>query len=285
MTLALTAELIDAAVARGGAVPGFNVITLEHAEAIVAGSERSGTDVLLQLSQNAIRYHGSLEPIAAACRALAESAGVGVAVHLDHLDDPELIERAVRIGPALGISSLMIDASTLSFDDNVLTTREWAIGAHAAGLWVEAELGAIGGKDGAHAPGVRTDPDAAAAFVAACGLDALAVAVGSSHAMASRTADLDLELLGRLAAAVPVPLVLHGSSGVPDATIRAAVAAGIRKVNVGTALNIALTTAVRDALDADPSLVDPRKYLAPGRAAMVAAVAELLQGLEGLPGH
>jgi fructose-bisphosphate aldolase class II len=127
----------------------------------------------------------------------------------------------------------------------------------------------------AHAAGVRTDPDEAAAFVAATGVDALAVAVGSSHAMTTPTASLDVELIARLRSAVPVPLVLHGSSGVPDGELRAAVAAGIAKVNVGTALGKAMTAAVRSSL-ADPALVDPRKYLGPARAAMTDAVAHVL---------
>ena len=127
--------------------------------------------------------------------------------------------------------------------------------------------------DGAHAPGVRTDPAQAAAFVEATGVDGLAVAVGSSHAMVDRSAQLDLELIARLAAAVPVPLVLHGSSGVPDEAIAAAVTAGIRKVNIGTALNVAYTAALRESLTAQPDAVDPRRYTRDSRAAMAAVVA------------
>ncbi|MDT4932711.1 MAG: fructose-bisphosphate aldolase, class, partial [Pseudonocardiales bacterium] len=126
-----------------------------------------------------------------------------------------------------------------------------------------------------HAAGVRTDPVEAAAFVAATRIDALAVAVGSSHAMTTRTARLDHELIGRLRAAVPVPLVLHGSSGVPDVELRAAVTGGVGKVNVGTALNVAFTGAVRAGLT-EASVTDPRKYLAPARDAMADVVAELL---------
>ncbi|GAB3404562.1 class II fructose-bisphosphate aldolase [Schumannella luteola] len=157
-------------------------------------------------------------------------------------------------------------------------SRPSASGATAAstGLFVEAELGEVGGKDGAHAPGVRTDPAEAAAFVAATGVDALAVAVGSSHAMTSRTAALDLGLIERLAAAVPVPLVLHGSSGVPDDLLVAAARAGIRKINVGTALNVVGTAALRAALAERPDAVDPRKPLAASRAAMTAEVARIL---------
>jgi fructose-bisphosphate aldolase class II len=161
----------------------------------------------------------------------------------------------------------------------VASTARLAHLAHVAGLWVEAELGEIGGKDGAHAPGARTDPAEAAAFVAATAVDGLAVAVGSSHAMAERTAALDVELVAALAAAVPVPLVLHGSSGVPDAGLREAIDAGIRKVNVGTALNVAGTAALRAALAAHPEAVDPRPALAAARDAMADEVARLLRAL------
>jgi fructose-bisphosphate aldolase class II len=174
----------------------------------------------------------------------------------------------------------MYDAADLPYAENVAGTRRVAEAAHAAGLWVEAELGFVGGKPdharSAHADGVRTDPDEAAGFVTATGVDALAVAVGSSHAMTSRTARLDHDLVARLADRVPVPLVLHGSSGVPDDELRRAVAAGIRKVNVGTALNVALTSSLRASLGADPSVTDPRRYLAPARTAMRDAVLHLL---------
>jgi fructose-bisphosphate aldolase class II len=276
MTLVPTGELVAAAQARGGAVGAFNVVTLEHAEAIVNAADAAGTGVILQISENAVRFHaGLVHPLAAACRSLGSSTATPVALHLDHVTDAELAGQA---GPA-GFSSLMFDAGAQPYAENVAATAREAQRAHAAGLWVEAELGYVGGKPdqprSAHEKGVRTDPDEAVAYVAATGVDALAVAVGSSHAMVTQTARLDLELIGRLRAAVPVPLVLHGSSGVPDDELRAAVSAGIAKVNVGTALGKAMTAAVRSAL-ADESLVDPRKYLAPARAAMAEAVAHVL---------
>jgi fructose-bisphosphate aldolase, class II len=282
MPLLATRDLVAAASARRAAVAAFNVITLEHAEAIVAGAESAATDVILQISQNAVAFHhGNVGPIAAACGALARDARVGVALHLDHVDDEALLHRAADAG----FSSVMFDAGALPYADNVARTRAAAGWAHAAGLWVEAELGYVGGKpdapQSAHAAGVRTDPDEAAAFVTATGVDALAVAVGSSHAMTTRTATLDAELIVAIAAAIPVPLVLHGSSGVADDDLRTAVRAGIAKVNVGTALNIAMTDAVRAVLAEDESLVDPRKYLAPGRTAMADVVAALLRVIAG----
>jgi fructose-bisphosphate aldolase, class II len=269
MPLVTTGELVARARAAGHGLAACNVITLEHAEAVVAGAESAGRPVVLQVSQNAVRFHGGrLEPISAACRSVAALADVPVSLHLDHVQDDELLRRA----PAAGYSSVMVDAASLPYADNVAVTRAAAAWAHDAGLWLEAELGEVGGKDGAHAPWVRTDPAQAAAYVEATGVDALAVAVGSAHAMTGPTARLDLGLIGRLRATVPVPLVLHGSSGVPPAQLRRAVALGIVKVNIGTAFNVAFTTAVRHHLTENPQTVDPRQYLRPAREAMAEAV-------------
>ncbi|MEY9848954.1 fructose-bisphosphate aldolase class II [Streptacidiphilus sp. BW17] len=271
MPLVSLSRILDA-----GPVFAFNVIQIEHAEAILAGAEQAKASVVLQISENAVRYHGALAPVAAAARLAAERSGAEAALHLDHATD----ERLVREAADHGFGSVMYDGSTLPWAENLRTTAEVTAWCHQNGLFVEAELGEIGGKDGAHAPGVRTDPAEAAEFVARTGVDALAVAVGSEHAMTSRTARLDLELIGRLHAAVPVPLVLHGSSGVPDESLVAAAAAGMRKINVSTHLNRLFTEAVRGALAADPKLVDPRRWLAPGRDAVAAEVARLL-GLLG----
>ncbi|UOQ60468.1 class II fructose-bisphosphate aldolase [Leucobacter rhizosphaerae] len=257
-------------------VLAVNIVTIEHITGAVAGAERAERPLILQLSENAIAYHGAPEPVAAAARAAAIAARVPVALHLDHITDESLALRA----PELGFGSVMFDAAALPFAENVARTRAVTEALHAAGVRVEAELGEIGGKLGAHAPGVRTDPEEAAAFVADTGVDALAVAVGSQHAMTTRDAMLDLDLISRLASAVPVPLVLHGSSGVSDDGIRSAIAAGIVKVNVGTALGVAFTSAIRGVLD-DPAVVDPRRYLAPARDAVAAEVERLLTTVIG----
>jgi fructose-bisphosphate aldolase, class II len=265
-----TADLVSIAQARGVGIPAFNGITLEHGEAIVEAAERSGIPVILALSHNAVRFHGDLRPIALAYRALAEQASVDIGLHLDHVEDMALVEAA----PELGFGSVMFDAASLPYADNVVATRRAADLLHDKDLWLESELGEIGGKDGAHAPHVRTQPDEAADFVAQTAVDALAVAVGSSHAMTTRTAELDLDLIVRLREAIPVPLVLHGSSGVSDAGIAAAVRAGLVKINIGTQLNIAFTRAVREGL-AGADHPDPRPYLAAARSAM-SDVAERL---------
>jgi len=169
----------------------------------------------------------------------------------------------------------MIDAARLPYEENVRETTNRTVTAQRAGLWVEAELGEIGGKGGAHASGARTDPEEACAFVASTGVDGLAVSVRSTHALTTAGARLDLELLARIAARVPLPLVLHGSSGVTRDGLEAAIRAGIRRINVGTALNMAYTGEVRSVLDGDPRLTHPRLYLAPARAAVAQAVLRL----------
>jgi fructose-bisphosphate aldolase class II len=269
---ALTDVLSPAQQGRSG-LGAFNVIQIEHAEAIVAGAEAAGRPTVLQLSENAVRYHGALAPIGRAMLEIADAAAVPVVVHLDHATDVDLVAQAL----ALGFTSVMFDGSTLPVEENLATTRGVVERAHALGVSVEAEIGEIGGKDGVHAPGVRTRPEDAREFVAATGIDAVAVAVGSSHAMTTRTARLDLELISAIRDAVPVPLVLHGSSGVPDDHLREAVAAGMMKINISTHLNGTFTAQVREALAADPALVDPRKYLGAARTATAREVERLVR--------
>ena len=171
MPLARTADLVAAAYRAGSGVVAFNVITLEHAEAIVAGAEKANRPVILQISENAVKFHyGRLAPIASETTAVAAAAAIPASVHLDHVED----EKLLHAGAENGASSAMFDASKLNYDANIGATKAAADWAHRRGMFLEAELGEVGGKDGAHAPGVRTDPAEAAAFVAATGVDALA---------------------------------------------------------------------------------------------------------------
>ncbi|MEV7388629.1 MULTISPECIES: class II fructose-bisphosphate aldolase [unclassified Streptomyces] len=278
MPLAATGELLTRAAEARSAVAAFNIITLEHVEAVVTGAEAAGAPVVLQVSENAVKFrYGRLLPLARAATAAAERADVPVALHLDHVQSDDLLRQA----PDAGFGSVMYDASRLPYPENLAATAAAVDWAHTQGLWIEAELGQVGGKDGgepldAHAPGARTDPDEARAFVAGTGVDALAVAIGSAHAMTTRTAALDHDLLRRLSTAVPVPLVLHGSSGVPDDGLVAAVAGGIAKVNVGTALNMAMTRSIRRFLADHPEAVDSRRYLSVGREAMAREVTRII---------
>ncbi len=276
MTISTTQDLVTAAAHMGSGVPAFNVITLEHAEAIAAAAERSGLPVIFQISENAVLFHGNkLLGIARGAAAVAAECSVPISLHLDHVESFGLLQQAVDAG----FSSAMFDAGALAYDGNVRETARAVDWAHTNGLWLEAELGYVGGKENspqsAHAKGVRSDPDEAKRYVTDTGVDALAVAVGSSHAMVSQTAQLDLQLITRLAAAVPVPLVLHGSSGVPLEQLSAAVTAGMRKVNVGTALNIAYTNAIREYLVGSDK-VDPRAYLRAARDAITLAISPII---------
>ncbi|MFE2562212.1 ketose-bisphosphate aldolase [Streptomyces sp. NPDC059352] len=277
MPLTPTDDIIRPARAANTGVGAFNVVQIEHAEAIVTGAEQAGLPVILQISENTARYHGSLAPLALATLEIARAAAVPVAVHLDHAESAELVQEAVD----LGFTSVMFDASKLPYGANVAATRMITDHCHGSGVWVEAELGEVGGKDGAHAPGVRTDPDEAREFTAATAVDALAVAVGSSHAMLTRDAELDLGLIARLRDSLDVPLVLHGSSGVADAHLAKAVATGMTKVNISTHLNQLFTRTVRERLAAAPAVADPRKYLGPAREAVAVEVARLLCVLAG----
>ena len=284
MTLVRTGDLVSRAATSGRGLLAFNFVTVEHVEAIVAGAEAGLAPVVLQLSQNAVAFHGGqVRPVTAAAAEIARTAAVDVALHLDHVEDLDLLHQAADAG----FSSAMFDASSLPYKDNVSRTRAAADWAHGAGLWLEAELGYVGGKPNApasaHTAGVRTDPAEASDYVGRTGVDALAVAVGSSHAMTSRSASLDHDLIARLREAVPVPLVLHGSSGVPDDELQRGVAAGMVKINVGTALGMAFTAAVREHLEKNPSAVDPRGYLAAARDAMTETVRHLTSVLQGRP--
>ncbi|GAB77964.1 fructose-bisphosphate aldolase, class II [Austwickia chelonae] len=273
MSLATLSDVLAPAYRTGRGVGAFNVIQVEHAEALVAAASDTGLPVVLQISENCVKYHGGLlTPIAAATRELADQAPVPCVLHLDHATDLELIAEAVDFG----FTSVMYDGSRLPDEENRKNTGVLAANCRDRGVSLEAELGEIGGKDGAHSPGARTDPAEAARFVADTGVDALAVAVGSSHAMTERTARLDLELIAQIRRAIPVPLVLHGSSGVPDELLSAAVRAGMTKINIATHLNVVFSTALRDYLAENPGTVDTRKFFGPARHAVRAESARLM---------
>ena len=273
MSLAHLTDVLAPAATSAVGVGAFNVFSIEHAEAFTIAAEAAGTPVVLQISQNAVRYHGALAPIGLATLTLARNSAVPAVVHLDHATEKALVEKAI----ALGFGSVMFDASTMAYEDNVTATAAVVRQCHDGGLDVEAELGEIGGKDGVHAAGARTKPDEARAFVEATGVDALGVAVGTSHAMTERSVALDLELISALRNVVPVPLVLHGSSGVPDEELVRAVEAGMTKINIATHLNHVFTESIRATLAADPAMVDSRRYLGPARDAVAAEAERLLR--------
>ena len=272
--LADTAVLARDCAARKVGLAAFNVVLLDHAEAFVDAAENTGLPLVLQLSQNAVKYHGGrLRPLGRAPIELAEASTVPVSVHLDHAESTDLCREAIE----LGFTSIMYDGSKLPDAQNRETTAEITAFAHEHGVSVEAELGEVGGKNGVHDPSARTNPEDAAKFVADTGVDLLAVAVGSSHAMATREAVLDNQLIAAIHELVPVPLVLHGSSGVPDDGMVAAIQAGMTKINVSTHLNVVFTQGVRQILDENPKIVDPRKYVGPATHSVQEEVERLMR--------
>ena len=235
--------------------------------------------MILQIIENCVNYHKALKPISLATIAIAESSTVPVSVHLDHAESEDLVKEALD----LGYDSIMFDGSKLPYAENVAASLRVAQLCKSYGATLEVEIGEVGGKDGVHAPGVRTRPDEALTFANATRTNLLAVAVGSSHAMTTRDATLDFDLITEIATTAKVPLVLHGSSGVSDPDLQRAVRAGMSKVNIATHLNGVFTDEIRRALDGNPQLVDPRKYVGLGRTAIANEVARLLSLLNLRP--
>ena len=274
-----TAYLVRDAAIAGVGVAAFNVVTMEHAEAIIAGAHLAQRPVIVQISENTVAFHnGRLAPLAAAAVALAAATRT-------RRTAPRPCHRrhAAARAPDCGFGSAMYDASALDYTDNIAATAAAADFCHEHGMWIEGEIGAIGGKGNAHTPGVRTDPAEARAFADATRVDMLAVAVGSTHAMTDRSAHLDHDLIAAIRTAVDVPLVLHGSSGVPDDELTRAITGGLVKIDIGTALNIAYTAALRRVLAGDPGAVDPRRALTSARHAMADVVADALRLLHPEP--
>jgi fructose-bisphosphate aldolase class II len=258
------------------AVGAFNANNMEQVQAVIEAAEEERAPVILQVSQGAIRYCG-LAFAAGLVKIAAAEATVPVVLHLDHGTDFEQNVRCLQAG----FTSLMFDGSKLSFDQNVAITKKIVEIAHPCGIPVEAELGKVlQSKDGVTQDDVEramTDPLEARRFVDLTGCDSLAVAVGSVHAMRSKDAALDIARIEAIRQQVSVPLVLHGSSGVTEASIVAAIEHGVAKVNVATYLNEAFVEGMRSGLAKYPDEVDPRKALQIARDAVKERVREKLR--------
>jgi ketose-bisphosphate aldolase len=244
--LATGTTLLTDARTNGRAIAAITTYTLESTRAICLAAERLGQPVMLQAGSGSFGAVGRT-PLAVAALASARESSVAVGVHLDHCKDPGEIDACLE----LGYSSVMIDGSHLEFEQNIALTRAVVERAHAAGAWVEAELGALAGDEdssGDVEAGAMTDPDQAAEFAARTGVDALAVAVGNVHGFTPKPVRLDLERLRAIAAATPVPLVLHGASGLPTDDLLGAVRAGVVKVNINAELRRAHLSALASGM-------------------------------------
>ena len=246
------------------AVGGFNVNNLEFLQAIIRAGERKSSPLIIQLSEGALDYM-DLEYAGVLCRQAAQKTALPVALHLDHGSSLETIIRVIRAG----FSSVMIDASSYPFSENVALTKRTVEMAQAVDVSVEAELGKIGEGDD---QGGLTDPREAVEFVRKTGVDALAVAIGTVHGPYQGEPQLDFNLLEELNHRLDLPLVLHGASGLSATDLKKCISLGISKVNINTDFQQTFTARVREVLQEDSELYDPRKILGPGRQAMVVEV-------------
>ena len=247
------------------AVPAFNAENMEMVQAIVAAAEEMRSPVMIQTTPTTVKYI-TREMAYAMVKAEADKATVPVALHLDHCEHYEDVVAAMEVG----YSSVMIDASKIPYEENVAVTAKVVEAAKPFGATVEAELGTVGGKEDGHSADViYTDPDQALDFATRTGVDIFAVAIGTAHGFYKGEPKLNFELLAKLREMIAVPLVLHGGSGVPDEMIRRTIELGISKVNFATELRAAMTAAVREALT-NESMIDPKKFMGPGREAVKA---------------
>lgn len=298
-------ELLN--VAREGryAVGAFNINNMEFVQAITGAAEELKSPVIIAVSEGAIKYAG-LHNLVSLVRVAAEEREIPLSLHLDHGRDMEIIEQCINGG----FTSIMIDGSHLPFEENVTVTREVVERAKKSGISVEGELGRLAGIEDnvsvAKKDALFTVPAEAAEFVRCTGVDALAIAVGTSHGAYKFKGEprLAFDRISEIASRVGVPLVLHGASGVdqehvelantygaelkgtrgvPDAAIVEAVNRGICKVNIDTDMRIAFTAYLRKTLSEDPGNIDPRKYLGPCREAVAEVVRRKIRlfGSEG----
>ena len=262
MALVTTKELLLDAQKNGYAVGAFNVENMEMVQAVIAAAEELRSPVIMQTTPSTLKY-ADPELFYANVAAVAKSATVPVVMHLDHGSSFELALRAFRAG----YTSIMIDGSHSVLEENIAITKAVVDACHAGNVPVEAELGKVGGKeddlDGG--AGGFTDPLEAVRFVEETGVDSLAVAIGTAHGVYKGIPKLDVERLSKIREVVSIPLVLHGTSGIPDEDVKECIRRGICKVNYATDLRIAFTEGVKEVLAAKPDTIDPKKYNAAGR--------------------
>lgn len=263
MPLVTTKQMLLDAQKGNYAVGAFNVENMEMVMAVMEAAEELKSPVIMQTTPSTVKYAG-LDFFLANVKAAAERASVAVAMHLDHGSSFELAMQAYRTG----YTSIMIDGSHGSFEENIAVSKAVADACTPSGIPVEAELGKVGGKEddldgGDDNP--YTDPDQAVEFVKRTGITSLAVAIGTAHGVYKGEPKLDLDRLSEIREVVDIPLVLHGTSGVPDETVTECVNRGICKVNYATDLRIAFTKGVSEVFSENPDVIDPKKYNACGK--------------------
>lgn len=282
-------ELLIPASQKSYAVGAFNIQNLESLQAVVEAAIEEKSPVIVALTPSSIKY-GGLAYLTKIVKTAAESSPIPLSLHLDHGKDFETISKCIKAG----FTSVMIDGSFLKFEENIALTRQVVDLAQPKGVSVEAELGRLAGIEEStvdEREAVLTDPDAAKEFVERTNVDALAIAIGTSHGAYKfkGAAKLDFERLKNIREKVKVPLVLHGASsvpkwiiekatkygaelagakGIPEEHIKKAISLGISKINIDTDLRLAFTATIREVLTTKPKEFDPRKILGPAKEAM-----------------
>jgi tagatose 1,6-diphosphate aldolase GatY/KbaY len=247
---------------------------MEMIQAVIGAAEALRAPVIIQTTPGTLKY-GSLDLYLANAAALAKTSPVPIAIHLDHGDSFALALKAFRAG----YTSIMIDASQYPLEENIARTEAVVACCGPNRVPVEGELGRVGGKEDDRDGGAAgyTDPGEAADFVKRTGVSSLAVGVGTAHGVYAKTPVLNVELISVLRETVPVPLVLHGASGLSDEVVKDCIERGICKVNFATELRIAYTEAVKAYLAGDPLVMDPKKFGAPARDAVREKVMERIR--------
>ncbi|MDW7738990.1 MAG: class II fructose-1,6-bisphosphate aldolase [Bacillota bacterium] len=276
MSLIPLADLLKKADQGGYALGAFNCNNMEIVQSIVLAAEAEHSPVIIQASQGAIKYAG-LGYIISLARQASETVSVPVVLHLDHGTSFDQVMECIRFG----FTSVMYDGSHHPLEENIAQTRKVVEIARIFGVSVEAELGRIGGTEDEISVSDKeaffTDPAEAEQFVRETGVDALAVSVGTAHGQYKGEPKLDFDRLAEISRRVSCPLVLHGSSGVPDESISKAIERGVRKINIDTNIREAFVGAMRKVLDNNPGEIDPRKVLGPARDAGVEIIREKIR--------
>lgn len=274
MSLVDTKKMLLDAQAGHYAVGAFNVENMEFMMAVVECAIELNSPVILQTTPSTVRY-GGLDFYQALAKAAGDRTSVPIALHLDHGDSYDLAMKALRAG----YTSIMIDGSHNEFQENTQITKRVADACNAMGISVEAELGKVGGKedDLDVKDGGYTDPQDAVEFVQKTNVTSLAVAIGTSHGVYQGKPNIDLNRLTEIQKVVSIPLVLHGTSGVPDETVQECIKRGICKVNYATDLRIAYTRGVKNYLATNPDNFDPKKYNQAGIAEIKTYVKARMQ--------
>lgn len=268
-----TKEMLLKAKQNKYAVPHFNINNLEWTRFILEEAQRLNTPVILGVSEGALRYMGGAKTIVGMVKGLIDELfiTVDIALHIDHGQSFETCKRAIDAG----FTSVMIDGSKYSIEQNIEETKKVVEYAHQHNVTVEAELGLIGGEeDGvANATGFTNLKDCEY-FIKNVEIDSLAPALGSVHGLYKGEPKLDYETMKEINENIEVPLVLHGGSGLDNEKITEAINCGISKININTELQIAWSNAVREFLDNDKKVYDPRKFIKSGETAMKKVIEE-----------